>query len=287
MTNPTYADLHVHTHLSPCGKPDATADALICRAREKGLSAIGFADHFTPRPVPGCTFYDRQRIGILADLRAEIAQTAVPGDIEVLVGVEADYTLAGKACLDREALRQADHVVCAASHFHLPAAPAPDDDSPRAKVDLLLRMAGEALCVPGVSIWAHPFDCSRMRPLVPIMQTADEDALAGLIALANERHIAIEVNGGPALYEDYQQATAPFFSLALEMGARFTITADAHHPDDFERLDLALAWARELGVRDRDLFTAQEIRAQQSKRLAADLTGLLGPVRSQKQRRHI
>jgi histidinol phosphatase-like PHP family hydrolase len=260
MANLTYADLHVHTHLSPCGKPAATADALIRRAREKGLSAIGFADHFTPHPVPGCGFYDGQQIGILADLRAEIAQIADLGGIEVLVGIEADYTLAGEACLDRKVLRQVDHVVCAASHFHLPAAPSPTANTSPAKVELLLQMAQGALVMPGVSIWAHPFDCKRMRPLVPIMEAADEEALGGLIAVANERRIAVEINGGPAIHEDYRQATTRFFSLALEMGARFTITADAHHPDDFERLDLALAWARELGVRDRDMLTAQEIR---------------------------
>jgi PHP family Zn ribbon phosphoesterase len=73
---PTSADFHVHTHLSPCGKPQATAAALISRAREKGIAAIGFADHFTPAPVPGCPFYDRQRIEIVTALRAEIAALA-------------------------------------------------------------------------------------------------------------------------------------------------------------------------------------------------------------------
>lgn len=260
MNHPVYADFHVHTHLSPCGKPEATAEALIRRAREKGVAAIGFADHFTPRPVPGCSFYDHQRLHILTALRAEIAQVTDRSGIEIRVGIEADYTLAGQACLDENTLAQVDHVVCAASHFHLPAAPQPVDDTPRAKADLMLRMAREALAMRGVSIWAHPFDCQRMRPLVPILQAARQDALAELIALANEHAIAIEVNGGPALHEDYRRATASFFALARDMGARFTVTADAHHPDDLERLDLALAWAREMGIRDRDLLSVDELR---------------------------
>lgn len=270
MSNPIYADLHVHTHLSPCGKREATAEAMIRRAQEKGLAAIGFADHYTPRPVPGCAFYDRQRLTILDELRAEIAQVGNLDGIEVLVGVEADYTLAGRDCIDAATLRLADHVICAASHFHLPAAPQPVDDTPRAKFELMQEMAREALAMPGVAIWAHPFDCSRMRPLAPILAAADEQELAGLIALANQRAIAVEINGGPARLEDYRQATAPFFVLAREMGARFTITADAHHPDDLERLDLALAWARELGLRDEDLCTAQEIRKEQRQKTTAD-----------------
>ncbi len=65
MTNPIYADFHVHTHLSHCGQPEATAEAMIRRAQEKGLAAIGFTDHFTPDPIPGCPFYDHQRLRIL------------------------------------------------------------------------------------------------------------------------------------------------------------------------------------------------------------------------------
>jgi histidinol phosphatase-like PHP family hydrolase len=259
MSNPIYIDLHVHTRHSPCGKREATAEAMIRRAQAKGLGAIGFADHFTPRPVPGCAFYDHQRAHILADLRAEIARVGHVDGLDVLVGVEADYTLAGQDCIDPETLRLVDHVICAASHFHLPAAPQPTDGTPRAKAALMLQMAREALAVPGVSVWAHPFDCSHMRPLAPILATVGEQELAELVALANKHRVAVEINGGPARREDYREAAARFFTLAHEMGARFTATADAHHPDDFERLDVALAWARELGLHDEDLLTVQEL----------------------------
>jgi len=263
MTNPIYADFHVHTHLSPCGKPQATAEAMIRRAQEKGLAAIGFADHFTPDPIPGCPFYDHQRLCILAGLRAEIAQVADRVDIEVLVGVEADYTIAGRACLNPAVLAQADHVICAASHFHLPAAPRPTSDGLRAKAELMHRLAREALLLPSVSVWAHPFGCSQVLLLSPILETASDAEFAALIALANEREVAVEINGGAACRGDYRQATARFFCLAREMGARFTLTADAHHPGHFDRLDLALEWARTLGFRDEDFLTAQELRERQ------------------------
>jgi histidinol phosphatase-like PHP family hydrolase len=106
-----------------------------------------------------------------------------------------------------------------------------------------------------------------MRPLEPILATVTEDEFSALIELANTRQIAIEVNGGPIQRADYRQATAPFLRLAHEMGARFTITADAHHPADFDRLDLARSWAQELGLRSRDLLTAEElVERQRSKR---------------------
>jgi len=208
---------------------------MIRRAQEKEMVAIGFADHCTPDPVPGCPFYDWQRPHILDAFRAEIAQVTDKADIEILVGVEADYTLAGQACLNPAVLSQVDHVICAASHFHLPGASRPTSDDPRGKAELMLRMAREALVLPGVSVWAHPFACGKMRPLLLIMETVGSDELAALIRLANGCEVAIELNGGAARHEEYRLATAHFFCLAREMGARFAITSDAHHPADLDR----------------------------------------------------
>ncbi len=272
MSIPIYADFHVHTHLSPCGKPDATVSALLRRAQEKGIAAIGFADHITPEPVPGCGFYDNQRIHVLNVLRAEleaVADAIAPetATIDVLVGIEADYTLAGEAFLDDEVFAQTDHIIGAASHFHLPAAPVPEQDTLRAKADLMLRMAREMLVQRGVSVWAHPFDCSRMRPLSPILATISEEEFAALIDLANEREVALEINGGAGQHAPYREATASFFLMARDLGARFTLTADAHHPDDFTRLDLAYDWARKMGFRDADFLTVNELRDRQQRKL--------------------
>lgn len=264
MHHPTYADFHVHTCHSPCGHPDATIDAMVARAEAKGLAALGFADHVTPAPVPGCGFYDGQQIDVLKRMRTKVATLirATSPQLELMVGVEADYTLAGADFLDRAVIALVDHVIGAASHFHLPAAPVPETDTPRAKADLMVRMAREMLSLGIVAVWAHPFDCSAMRPLAPLMDEIDTATRAELIALANAQEIAIEINGGPGQDPAYRAATAAFFNLAREMGARFTVTADAHHPDDFARLDLALQWARELGIDDDALLTAGDLRAR-------------------------
>lgn len=269
MTDPIYSDFHVHTAYSPCGRKEATLEAMIARAREKGLSALGFADHVTPEVVPGCGFYDGQQLDVLRRQRAAIGTLGHHDDLEILMGVEADYTLAGPGCLTPDLLGLVDHVICAASHFHLPAAPRPAEDTPRARAELMVRMAREMLSVPGVTVWAHPFDCSAMQPLAPIMAEIDIATQAELIALANDREIAVEINGGPGQDLAYREATAAYFGLALEMGARFTVTADAHHPDDFARLDLAMEWAREMGLRDQDFLTAAEVRERFDRKRAS------------------
>ncbi|MDF1515290.1 MAG: PHP domain-containing protein [Anaerolineae bacterium] len=262
-----YADFHVHTHISPCGKPAATLQAMIHRAAEKGLAAIGFADHCTPCPVPGCTFYDTQRIDILTRLRAELADVPLPDGLEVLVGVEADYTLAGAGCIDEAMLHQCDHIIGAASHFHLPAAPVPAEDTAASKAELMALMARELLVLPGISVWAHPFDCSAMRPLLPILAAVEDSVLADLITLANRHRVAIEINGGAAQHPAYREAASRFFQQARNMGARFTVTADAHHPNDFERLDIAVDWALAMGFRESDFVTVSELRASQQEKM--------------------
>lgn len=262
-----YADFHVHTRFSPCGHQEATVAAMVNRAAAKGLAALGFADHVTPEPVPGCGFYDGQQVNVLIAQRGVIDALTIPAGLEVLMGVEADYTLAREQCLSPEILALVDHVICSASHFHLPAAPQPESDTPAAKAALMVQMAEAMVQMPGVDIWAHPFDCSAMRPLGPIMAHIGEAARARLIAMANDREIAVEINGGPGQEAAYREATRDFFGLAQEMGARFTITADAHHPDDFERLDIALAWAREMGLQDDDFLTVDEFRTRRHNRL--------------------
>ena len=268
-----YADFHVHTHISPGVKKEATAQALIQRASEKGFAALGFADHYTPQPVPGCAFYDTQRIDVLTMLRNELAVLEIPRTLDVLVGVEADYTLAGPGCLDEQALRECDHIIGAASHFHLPAAPIPADETPSAKAELMVRMAQEMLALPGISVWAHPFDCGSMRPLAPILAEITENALVDLITAANRHQVAIEINGGAGINREYREVTASFFLLAREMGARFTLTSDAHHPDNLDRLDLALDWAQAMGFHKQDFLSAHELLARQQIKVAAYFTG--------------
>ncbi len=268
MTNPIYADFHVHTYYSPCGHREATMEAMIARARAKGLAALGFADHVTPAIVPGCSFYDGQQPDVLRRQRGELETLPKPDDLEILVGVEADYTLAGTDCLNVEVRALVNHVICSASHFHLPAAPRPTMNAPRAKAELMTRIAREMLEVPGVSVWAHPFDCGVMQPLAPIMAEIAVETQAALIGLANEHEVAVEINGGAALDAAYREATEGFFRLARVLGARFTVTADAHHPDHFERLDVAVDWARSMGFRDADFLTAAEIRDRYERKRA-------------------
>ena len=135
-------------------------------------------------------------------------------------------------------------------------------------------MAQELLVVPGISVWAHPFDCGSMRPLAPIMAEISEGALSDMIVSANRQQVAIEINGGAGLSLEYREVTTPFFLLAREMGARFTLTADAHHPDDFTRLDLAVDWAIAMGFHKDDFLSVGELLERQQDKVAEYFAGV-------------
>jgi histidinol phosphatase-like PHP family hydrolase len=40
-----FGDWHIHSKYSPCGKPEATLEAVVAKGREAGLTAFGISDH--------------------------------------------------------------------------------------------------------------------------------------------------------------------------------------------------------------------------------------------------
>ncbi len=45
--NQFWADLHIHTALSPCGESDMTPETIVRMARHQGLRIIAICDHNT------------------------------------------------------------------------------------------------------------------------------------------------------------------------------------------------------------------------------------------------
>ena len=66
-------DLHIHTRLSSCAKPEALAADYIARAKEMGLSAIAFTDHMWDSAVPGASnWYKPQNYEHICELKKEL-----------------------------------------------------------------------------------------------------------------------------------------------------------------------------------------------------------------------
>jgi len=250
---------------------------MLMTARQRGLRVIGFTDHFAPYLVPGISFYDQQDGRILANLRTELADVSTC--LEVLIGIEADYTVFGEECVDEATMEQVDYVAVSATHFHL-GVPAPDESDPRRAVEQLLQLAWEAVALPVTTILVHPFDWIGAGSLTTMLETLTDDELAALGQWACEKRVALEINGHSCRKADYRQATARFFRLAHEVGARFTVSSDAHAPEQLAWLDLAVAWAQELGLSEDNFLTANELRAWHQEKRSRTRPGVRkgGPI---------
>lgn len=83
------ADLHVHTVLSPCGDIEMTPSFIIARAKERGISVVGIADH---NSTLQCAEIKRigEREGVFVLTGAEITTKE---EVHVLAFVEGDENL--------------------------------------------------------------------------------------------------------------------------------------------------------------------------------------------------
>ena len=52
-------DIHIHTTLSSCAQEDATVENYLGRAKEDGLTLLGFSNHLWDQDVPGASNWYR------------------------------------------------------------------------------------------------------------------------------------------------------------------------------------------------------------------------------------
>ena len=83
---------------------------------------------------------------------------------------------------------------------------------------------------------------------------------------AVENGIAIEINSCVPTYESRRRSIAPFFRIAKEEGAKFSVGSDAHTVADFARLDAMEGYARELGLAREDFIDARQFVERRDRR---------------------
>ena len=81
------SDLHVHTALSSCAKPEATVAFYMDKAREIGLKTLGFTDHLWDSAIPNANgFYRPQDFAHILQIKEELDKADKTGiDLSVLM----------------------------------------------------------------------------------------------------------------------------------------------------------------------------------------------------------
>jgi len=219
-------DYHVHTHYSACGKEDAVPVAILQRARECGLLALGFSDHFHQ---PGDLEVVRR---LERDLRAagygpQRAHSS-PDSLRYYLGVEAEMNSPDDFALPRDEARELDFVMAAVNHYHLEQVQNPKECTPQAFALHSLAMLDGAIATGYVDTIAHPFTPLGQGPFSheDIFRLVPEGALLDCLDRAARAGVAMELN--PSTFQAHYSMLSVFYRMCLDRGVRISLGSDSH-----------------------------------------------------------
>lgn len=261
MTGKALVDYHLHTRR--CGHATGRIAEYVRFARTRGLREIGFADHipqyFLPphRRDPYLAMAERELEAYVEEVREA---AAAANDIEIRLGVEADYSPGQeeklKAILDRYPF---DYVLGSVHYldgwgFDNPAevegySGRDIDALYREYFGLIQQMAATGL----FDVVAHP-DLLKKFGYLP---RADVHGLyektVRVIAAAG---LVVEVNTAGLRQPVAEIYPAPeFLAVCRRYGVPVTLGSDAHRPEDVGRdFDRAVAVLSRVGYREVAVF---------------------------------
>jgi histidinol-phosphatase (PHP family) len=231
-------DLHTHHHR--CGHARGDLADYVAAGRARGLSVLGVSDHAPlwsqpdDQPAPGMHMARSAFAPYVAEARA--LQAAHAGDLEVLVGVEADYVEGAVETYRAELARYPLDYVLGSVHYvegrHV---------YDRTRFEPGFDVAGFArrylALVRGAAasglfdVLAH-VDAWKGRAPTPWPAVADEvDRTVEAIAAAG---VAVEVNTSGLRKCGEPFPSDAFLRRLVEAGVPITYGSDAHDPDEVQ-----------------------------------------------------
>lgn len=235
-------DIHVHTHLSLCAKPEATFDAYVRNARRLGIKLIGFADHMweTGKKDAPSDFYEIQNLAHVLKLRDEVYETE---GLRVLIGCEAEFTADNTLSVTPEAAQKLDYVTVAHSHTHFDfVMPQEIKDDYKAHGQWLMESFMRMMHHPGIALAAtvvHPMAPCLVDKADEVLVHISDSEFREAFALAAKHSVGLELNAAIMCFAGCdRKETAEksqflrMFRIAKECGCRFSLGSDSHHPDD-------------------------------------------------------
>lgn len=260
-------DLHMHTHLSRCAKPEATLEAYIAQAAELGLDTLGIADHLWDNKIPFSDadywygFYEKQNLEHVLIAREEIKSIDKKG-LKILFGAEAEYDpINGDIALSEEAGEILDFVLIPNSHTHM-MMPKSLYEPYQAHADFMLKATHDILKSSRaryITALAHPFeavacpyDKNLLYPLISRSEYED------VFCEAKEKSIAIEINTSAFLNKTDEEIRSnpqwEFFHIAKDCGCRFTFGSDCHRPESQKNILASETICEILSLTDKDIL---------------------------------
>ncbi len=208
-------DLHMHTRESD-GR--ATMEEMAAAARRRGYSYIAITDH--SKALAMANGLDEKRAVAFAAEARRFNQSGA--GIHVFAGLECDILRDGRMDLAEDALAELDFVV-ASVHSYM-------NIEPREMTDRLLR----AMECRAVKALGHP------TGRVLLHRDAYHYEFETVAREAARRGVWLEINSSPERLDLH----ASLIRRARELGCRFVISTDAHHPKHLANIGFGVRMAR-------------------------------------------
>ena len=249
-------DLHVHTHLSPCGQDEMVPAEILRTAVERGIAKLAITDHL----------YSFSDLSAFDEIRSEFeeAKSRLDSSIEVFFGCEVEIMAPGRTAGSPELAERMDFVMAGATHFHnrgITDFPEGMDDHETAHY--ILSTFEYAAGLPWVDVIAHPFFVIPRVCSGEVVGLLTNSELTPALELARDNNVALEISRRILHTPEQLVFSARFYSLCKEVGLKLTIGSDAHRLEDVGNVRLLEPFINELGLTEED-FRLPSHRLQQS-----------------------
>lgn len=252
-----FQDLHIHTNLSRCGKPTAIAADYIAKAKGMGVTLMAFTNHMWDSAIPGASnWYSTQDYAHILKLKDELP--AHVDGLKILFGCETECVKDGTVAISREVAQQLDIVLVPHSHTHMKdfVIPAELVDDPKKHGEFLVRHFMDVINSPVADLTtavAHPFVACGAADREEVLNTIPDRDLEQCCIAAKQAGIALEINtgcyGGKITAERIPTcAYTRFFTIAREVGCKFTIGSDSHDIPSMDSLPKADVQMKAAGI---------------------------------------
>lgn len=243
-------DYHIHSHLSICSDDPKQSNARILKyAEDNGFNKICLTDHFWDETLPArCGFYNKQGF--------EHIKKALPlpqgENVQFLFGCETEMDRDFNVGVSEKLYDKFDFIIVPTTHLHFNAfvmekvlyepeyraelwverfAKLLEKDMPFHK----MGVAHLTCCLMLAGEWESGEKAGEPKYL-SVLRLISDEVYRELFAKAAKKGIGIELNIHPFedMGEEERAEVLRPYKAAKEMGCKFYLGSDAHHPAELD-----------------------------------------------------
>lgn len=261
------SDYHVHTLLSPCASRfDGTVENYIVKAKEQGLTKIGFSDHTWDSAVPGAhKWYIPLSVEHTMEVKKDFPSDC---DIKLLVGAELEMDKYNVVGMTAEKSHLFDFLLIATSHMHFKGFTIDSDVQDAALIrKKLLQRVEKAISIDFISGLAHPFHIMGFDGREDeILRGFTDHEFMDIFSEVSDAKKSVEINKDIFNASRYSQNEDGFpvefirvFQIANEAGCSFHLGSDCHKVIDMSGYDQLNAFASFIGIREESFIPLEKL----------------------------